>query len=64
MRNRLIDLRLEAGLSQADLGSLLHVSRQTIIAIEKGKYDPALPLAFRIAKYFNLLIEDVFFPED
>ena len=64
MRNRLIDLRSTAGLSQAELGSLLQVSRQTIIAIEKGRYDPALPLAFRIARHFNLAIEDIFFPDD
>lgn len=60
MRNRLLDLRRERGWTQADLAERTDVSRQTIIAIEKGKFDPSLPLAFRIARTFELRIEDVF----
>jgi len=63
MRNRLAQLRAEAQLSQAALGAQLGVSRQTIIAIEKERFDPALPLAFRIADRFSVTIEEVFFPE-
>ena len=53
-------LRAERGWSQADLASRLEVSRQSVNAIETGKYDPSLPLAFRIAELFELPIEDVF----
>lgn len=60
MKNRLRELRAANGWSQVDLGDRLDVSRQTVIAIETGKYDPSLPLAFKIAKVFNLTIEDVF----
>ncbi|MEO0437342.1 MAG: helix-turn-helix transcriptional regulator [Pseudomonadota bacterium] len=63
MRNHLKALRKERGISQAELAEALAVSRQTVISIENGKYDPSLPLAFLIADYFSLLIEDVFFPE-
>ena len=63
MRNRLRDLRSEREWSQADLAQRLDVSRQTVNAIETGKYDPSLPLAFRIAAIFKNRIEDVFFPE-
>ena len=64
MRNRLKVLRAEHGWSQAYLAELLDVSRQTVNAIEVGKYDPSLPLAFKIAKVFGQKMEDVFFPED
>ncbi|MFN3235794.1 MAG: helix-turn-helix transcriptional regulator [Pseudomonadales bacterium] len=63
MKNRLKVLRAEFELTQADLASRLEVSRQTINAIETGKYDPALPLAFRIAAVFNQRIEDIFEPD-
>ena len=60
MENRLKDLRNQAGWTQADLGEKLGVSRQTVVAIEKGKYDPSLPLAFQMAQLFNLKIEELF----
>lgn len=60
MRNDLRDLRAGQGISQADLGATLGVSRQTVIAIERGKYDPSLPLAIKIARYFGLTVEEVF----
>lgn len=64
MRNRLTVLRAEHGWTQADLAERLDVSRQTIVSIEKGKYDPSLPLAFKIAELFACQIEDVFDPND
>lgn len=64
MNNRLKDLRAERGWSQAHLADLLDVSRQTIISIENGKYDPSLPLAFRIARVFGQSIEAIFDEED
>ncbi|MDQ6892665.1 MAG: helix-turn-helix transcriptional regulator [Acidobacteriota bacterium] len=63
MKNRLRVLRAEREWSQAELAERLQVSRQTINAIETGKYDPSLPLAFAMAKLFEKLIEDVFDPE-
>jgi len=60
MKNRLKVLRAERDWSQAKLGAELDVSRQTINALETGKYDPSLPLAFKIARLFNLQIEDIF----
>lgn len=60
MKNRLKDLRAERNWTQADLAELSNVSRQTINAIEKGKFDPSLPLAFRLARLFDLTIEEVF----
>ena len=60
MKNRLRVLRAERDWSQADLADRLGVSRQTINAIETGKYDPSLPLAFKIAAFFNLQIEQIF----
>jgi len=60
MMNRLRVLRAERGWSQADLAERLEVSRQSVNAIETGKYDPSLPLAFRIARIFDLPIEQVF----
>ena len=62
MNNRLRVLRAERRWSQADLAERLGVSRQTVNAIETGKYDPSLPLAFSIARVFELKIEDVFHP--
>ena len=64
MNNRIKVLRAERNWSQQALAEQLNVSRQTIIAIEKGKYDPSLPLAFGIAKVFELPIESIFQPED
>lgn len=63
MHNRVRELRTVRGWSQAELGAQLRVSRQTVIAIETGKYDPSLPLAFRIARLFRARIEDVFTPD-
>lgn len=62
MRNRLRVLRAEHNLTQAELAAKLNVTRQTVIAIESGKYDPSLPLAFSIARTFSQTIEDIFFP--
>ena len=63
MKNTLQALRSKDSISQADLGGILNVSRQTINSIENGKYDPSLSLAFKMAKYFNLKIEYIFVPE-
>ena len=60
MKNRLRELRGNRGWSQADLAKQLSVSRQTINAIETEKYDPSLPLAFRLADLFKLRIEEIF----
>ena len=60
MKNRLRELRSERNWSQADLAERAEVSRQTINAIETEKYDPSLPLAFKIARIFKLKIEDIF----
>lgn len=60
MENRLRELRANRGWSQADLAERLDVSRQSINAIETGRYDPSLPLAFRIARLFGLPLEDIF----
>ena len=60
MTNRLRELRASKGWSQGELASRLGVSRQTINAIETGKYDPSLPLAFKIARLFDLAIEEIF----
>ena len=62
MRNDLRELRAARGWSQADLAERLGVSRQTVNAIETGKYDPSLELAFRIARVFKSRIEDLFHP--
>lgn len=64
MRNRLRVLRAEREWSQADLAERLGVSRQTINAIEVGKYDPSLPLAFKLARAFGVSIEQMFFDDD
>lgn len=63
MQNRLRVLRAEHNLTQAELATKLNVTRQTVIAIESGKYDPSLPLAFAIAKTFNQSIEEIFLSE-
>ena len=63
MNNRLRELRDARGWSQGELAELLEVSRQTVNALETGKYDPSLPLAFRIARLFDGRIEDIFMPD-
>ncbi len=63
MKNDVRELRTARGWSQGDLADKLEVSRQTINAIETGKYDPSLPLAFAIAKLFGKTIEKIFFTE-
>ena len=63
MRNRLKVLRAERNWSQAELAERLGVSRQTVNAIETGKYDPSLPLAFRVARLFGQPIEAIFLPD-
>ncbi|RLF91240.1 transcriptional regulator [Thermococci archaeon] len=60
MKNRLREFREAYGLTQEELAKALGVTRQTIIAIEKGKYDPSLKLAFKIARFFGVKIEDIF----
>jgi putative transcriptional regulator len=64
MKNRLRVLRAEKGWSQAELAERLDVSRQTVNAIETGKYAPSLPLAFKIARVFQQTIEEIFEPDD
>jgi putative transcriptional regulator len=63
VKNSLAELRAARGWSQADLAEQLGVSRQTVNALERGKYDPSLPLAFRIARVFRRRIEDIFDPD-
>jgi len=63
MNNRLRVLRAERGWSQADMAERLEVSRQSVNAIETGKYDPSLPLAFKIARLFGKRIEEIFVEE-
>ncbi|MGA5506213.1 helix-turn-helix transcriptional regulator [Streptomyces umbrinus] len=63
MKNRITDLRAERRWTQADLAQRVGVSRQTINAIETGRFDPSLPLAFRLAKLFDLRIEELFLDE-
>ena len=63
MKNRLHVLRAEREWSQAELAERLGVSRQTVNALETGKYDPSLPLAFKIAQLFQMQIEDIFIPD-
>jgi putative transcriptional regulator len=60
MKNILPALRAERGMTQADLADALNVSRQTVNALETGRYDPSLPLAFAIARLFGRKIEDIF----
>ena len=61
MKNRLREIRTGWGISQAKLADDMDVSRQTIIAIEADKYDPSLPVAYRLAAYFKVPVEDLFF---
>lgn len=63
MKNRLKVLRAEKDWTQADLAAALQVSRQTVNAIEKGKFDPSLPLAFKLGRLFGLSIEEIFIDE-
>ena len=63
MKNKLKVLRAERDWSQADLADRLNVSRQTVNAIETSKYDPSLPLAFKIAELFGMKIEEIFRPD-
>jgi len=64
MRNDVAERRLDRGWTQADLARVLGVSRQTVISIERGRFDPSLPLAFLISQTFGCRIEDVFTPEN
>jgi putative transcriptional regulator len=64
MRNRLREQRTQRELSQAELAAVLGVSRQTVISIENGRYLPSLPLAFRIARFFDLPVDKMFDPND
>ena len=64
MKNRLKVLRAENNWSQQDLAERLEVSRQTVNALENGRYDPSLPLAFKIARLFNANIEEIFQPDE
>ncbi|MBZ9570627.1 helix-turn-helix transcriptional regulator [Methanobrevibacter sp. TMH8] len=63
MKNRLEELRIEKGISQVELANILEVSRQTISSLENGRYNPSVILAFKIAKYFKMSIEDIFIYE-
>ncbi len=63
MENRLKEMRAERGWSQSDLAEKLDVSRQTVNSLERGKYDPSLPLAFKIAALFERPIEQIFTPD-
>ena len=64
MKNNLEALRRERGIRQEDLASALGVSRQTVISLEKGRYNPSLALAFRLSRYFGLPIEEIFDDSD
>jgi putative transcriptional regulator len=64
MKNKLEELRKNKGLSQEQLAENVLVSRQTIISLEKGRYNPSLDLAFRLSKFFNAPIEDIFIYEE
>ena len=64
MKNRLEELRKQRGIRQEDLAEVLGVSRQTIGSLENGRYNPSILLAFKIARYFGLTIEDIFIYEE
>ena len=64
MKNRIEEIRKERGIRQDEFAKLMGVSRQTISSLEKGRYNPSITLAYKIAKYFELCIEDVFIFED
>jgi putative transcriptional regulator len=64
MRNRVREQRIQRELSQAELAAVLGVSRQTVISIEGGRYLPSLPLAFKIARFFDMTVDKMFDPEE
>lgn len=64
MKNRLEQLRKQRGISQEELADALQVSRQTVGSLENGRYNPSILLAFKIARYFGMVIEDIFLYED
>lgn len=64
MKNRLEEIRNERGINQEELAGILEVSRQTISSLENGRYNPSIILAFKIAKYFNMSIEEIFIFEE
>lgn len=64
MKNRLTEIRKERGITQEELADALEVSRQTIGSLENGRYNPSIILAFRIARYFHLSIEEIFIYEE
>lgn len=64
MKNRLEEIRKNRGITQEELANILEVSRQTIGSLENGRYNPSIILAFKIAKFFNLTIEDIFIYEE
>lgn len=64
MKNRLEELRLERGVRQEELAEALKVSRQTISSLENGRYNPSILLAIRLARYFGMSVEDIFFLEE
>ena len=64
MKNRLEELRKERGIKQEELAAILEVSRQTIGSLENGRYNPSILLAFKIAKFFGLNIEEIFIYEE
>lgn len=64
MKNRLEEIRKKNNITQEELASVLEVSRQTISSLEKGRYNPSIILAFKIARYFNMSIEEIFIYEE
>ncbi len=64
MKNKLESIRRERGITQEELANALQVSRQTVSSLENGKYNPSILLAFKISKFFNLSIEDIFIYEE
>ena len=64
MKNRLEEIRKERGLKQEELAAALEVSRQTIGSLENGRYNPSITLAFKLARYFDMSIEDIFIYEE
>lgn len=64
MKNRLEEIRKKRGIKQEELADILSVSRQTISSLENGKYNPSIQLAFKIARYFDLYIEEIFIYEE
>ena len=64
MKNRLEEIRIERGIKQEELAAALEVSRQTIGSLENGRYNPSITLAFKLARYFDMSIEDIFIYEE